>query len=202
MISDDGPDPLRNFSSHEQKTLTAALRQLTTEIHEGLWSSVPLSTNLIRQIHSRFFSGVRDHAGRIRERDWGDEYLTFGPHRSVSRRDVVAELDEMFSLLMRSARSLADNPDHPGYEEAAYRTAIWAHAKLIRIHPFEDGNGRTARAFLNVLLVRFGLRPVAMEMCRTEYIALLNEYFESGLRDIQRLIDGILRLAAEQATTG
>jgi Fic family protein len=198
MNWDDGPDPIRTFSPEEIRTLTEALLLLAREIHSGDWSSEPLTIDLVRKLHAKIFTGVRDHAGRIRNRDWGAEYLTFGPHRSFHRNSVMAELQGMFDALVRSDRSFVDNHDDPDYESAAFHVAVWAHATLIRIHPFEDGNGRAGRAFMNVLLVRFGLRPIAMELIKTEYIALLNDYFLSGSRRIQPLLDGILRLAVEQ----
>jgi hypothetical protein len=35
----------------------------------------------------------------------------------------------------------------------------WAHAEWVRIHPFANGNGRTARLWANSLAVRYGLPP-------------------------------------------
>ena len=37
--------------------------------------------------------------------------------------------------------------------------AGWAHAEWVRIHPFRNGNGRTARLWANALLMRYGLPP-------------------------------------------
>lgn len=39
------------------------------------------------------------------------------------------------------------------------RLAAWAHAEWIRIHPFANGNGRTARMWANFLFMRYGLPP-------------------------------------------
>jgi fido (protein-threonine AMPylation protein) len=198
-MSADDDDRVPAFSTAELRRLTQALLDLAAEIHRGKWSTEPLNCDLIRKLHDRIFGGIRDYAGRIRNRDWGSDFLTFGPHRSYSRYQVMSALeDELFRDLVKADRSLVENQQDPSYEESAFHIAVWAHAKLIRIHPFEDGNGRTGRAFLNVLLVRFGLRPVSMEMCKTEYIALLNEFYASDLRNIQPLLDGILRLAVEQ----
>ena len=36
----------------------------------------------------------------------------------------------------------------------------WAHAKWVRIHSFANGNGRTACAWANLILMRYGLPPV------------------------------------------
>jgi len=46
----------------------------------------------------------------------------------------------------------ADSPD----------TAFTAHLRLVNIHPFNDGNGRTARLLMNLILIRGGYPPVAV----------------------------------------
>jgi Fic family protein len=40
--------------------------------------------------------------------------------------------------------------------------AFDAHFRLVAIHPFADGNGRTARLLMNLLLIRAGYPPVAV----------------------------------------
>ena len=42
--------------------------------------------------------------------------------------------------------------------EAPERAAARAHLELLRLHPFSDGNGRTARLFSTYLLLRAGYR--------------------------------------------
>jgi Fic family protein len=41
-------------------------------------------------------------------------------------------------------------------------TAFTAHRRLVDIHPFNDGNGRTARLLMNLILIRSGYPPVAV----------------------------------------
>lgn len=41
-------------------------------------------------------------------------------------------------------------------------TAFEAHYRLVTIHPFSDGNGRTARILMNLILVRAGAVPVTI----------------------------------------
>jgi Fic family protein len=41
-------------------------------------------------------------------------------------------------------------------------TGFTAHRRLVDIHPFNDGNGRTARLVMNLLLIRGGYPPVAV----------------------------------------
>ncbi|MBV9537968.1 MAG: Fic family protein, partial [Acidisphaera sp.] len=41
-------------------------------------------------------------------------------------------------------------------------TAFTAHRELVDIHPFNDGNGRTARLLMNLILLRGGYPPVSV----------------------------------------
>lgn len=44
----------------------------------------------------------------------------------------------------------------------APESAFEAHARLVAIHPFSDGNGRTARLLMNLLLIQAGYPPVVI----------------------------------------
>lgn len=49
--------------------------------------------------------------------------------------------------------------------------AFDAHLRLVSIHPFDDGNGRTARLLMNLMLVRGGYQPVPVSIDdRIEYL--------------------------------
>ncbi len=42
--------------------------------------------------------------------------------------------------------------------------AVEAHTRFVSIHPFVDGNGRTARLILNLLLFQFGFPPAVIKV--------------------------------------
>ena len=43
-----------------------------------------------------------------------------------------------------------------------FETALEAHLRLVSIHPFSDGNGRTARLLMNLLLMKDGYPPLVI----------------------------------------
>jgi len=52
--------------------------------------------------------------------------------------------------------------------------ADWLHHRFTQIHPFQDGNGRVARALASLVFLREGLFPlVVRESDRKEYIGVL-----------------------------
>lgn len=55
--------------------------------------------------------------------------------------------------------------------------AAWTHAEFVRIHPFVDGNGRTARLIMNYQLMKNGFLPISIKKeSRLEYFNTLEEY--------------------------
>lgn len=60
--------------------------------------------------------------------------------------------------------------------ERILEVSAFAHWKLVHIHPFSDGNGRTARIVGNMILQRYGLRPISIFMKdKTRYRQSLHE---------------------------
>jgi len=68
--------------------------------------------------------------------------------------------------------------------------AFTAHRRLVDIHPFNDGNGRTARLLMNLILVRGGYPPVAVRPeDRLEYIrSLQKEQAGQGAENFNSLL--------------
>jgi len=63
---------------------------------------------------------------------------------------LVAELDALLPV--------GQEPDADQLA-AIVDLCAWAHAEWVRIHPFANGNGRTARLWANSLAMRYGLPP-------------------------------------------
>jgi prophage maintenance system killer protein len=69
--------------------------------------------------------------------------------------------------------------------------AAWLHHRFTQIHPFQDGNGRVARALASLVFLREGLFPlVVRESDRTVYIGAL-EAADDG--DLSQLISFFAR---------
>ena len=55
--------------------------------------------------------------------------------------------------------------------------AAWTHAEFVKIHPFQDGNGRTSRLIMNYQLMVNDYLPVSIpKESRFDYYSVLEEY--------------------------
>jgi fido (protein-threonine AMPylation protein) len=63
---------------------------------------------------------------------------------------IVPELDASFPSHVRLSRDLLG---------AVIDVCAWVHTEWVRIHPFVNGNGRTARLWANSIAMRYGLPP-------------------------------------------
>ena len=68
--------------------------------------------------------------------------------------------------------------------------AVEAHYRLVTIHPFVDGNGRTARLLMNLLLMQAGYPPAVVRMRdRLSYLTSLEKAQTGGSKeDYERLM--------------
>jgi hypothetical protein len=69
-----------------------------------------------------------------------------GDYRAPSARDVQSLMTAFGASMSRLVPQARD--------EDALLVAAWALTVMIRIHPFADGNGRTARAAMNLVLAK------------------------------------------------
>lgn len=78
----------------------------------------------------------------------------------------VAEALKNFEKRLQKATKALDNSFSLGDEldadrlNAVLELAAWVHTEWVRIHPFANGNGRTARLWANFIMLRYGLPPV------------------------------------------
>lgn len=109
-------------------------------------------------------------------------------HARLTETDVVLPNPIKVPELMEEFVSwlVGDNSDH------IVKIGADAHYKLVSIHPFPDGNGRTSRLLMNLLLMQEGYPPaIIRKEDRLAYINALEKAQKGGgLDDFYNLIYG------------
>jgi fido (protein-threonine AMPylation protein) len=79
--------------------------------------------------------------------------------------------------------------------------AAWLHHRFVQIHPYQDGNGRVARALASLVFLRAGWFPVVVTRDdRVRYLDSLEMADDGELRSLIALLVDIQRRALFQAT--
>jgi Fic family protein len=108
--------------------------------------AAPVGEATVRELHRRIVVRSRPDIAGL--------YSTL-PRRIAGSAAIFPNPLKLPELMAAFGTWLATAPNEP---EAAFD----GHYRLVAIHPFADGNGRTARLLMNMLLIRGGYPPVSV----------------------------------------
>lgn len=120
----------------------------------------PITRNTLLAVHA-VICAAEDHAGAFRDEP---NYIFGSKHVTPNWRKVSELIDQMFERYQGDLES-----KHP------VMTGAILHFDLVTIHPFKDGNGRTARLLNNLHLIQNGYPPVLLDPAKDkpEYFKVL-----------------------------
>lgn len=168
--------PLRDhFEAVNHKEAIVFLEEMIKE------NKVKINCLLIRQIHQLILKNIdQASAGKYRDiqvKISGSVYLPPSP------LDVPSKMRQ-FEGWLKNKKNQKNLIDY----------AAMAHFKLVDIHPFIDGNGRTARLVMNLILMSKGYPPtIILKTDRAKYYQALDlahkGRVESFINFIGRCVD-------------
>lgn len=103
-------------------------------------------------------------------------------HEYCPPEQVDSEMDRLIAL-------------HHQHDQVAPEVeAAWLHHRFTQIHPFQDGNGRIARALATLVFVKAGWFPlVVRDRQRAKYIEALEAADDDGLKPLVEYFAGLQR---------
>ena len=162
---------IQSDSTNRDPELVARMIRAHEDVLEGLFAFVTgeraLTTGYIKELHSALLRHqetfvVFDPSGAAFEKvlDKGAyKKLPNNPktgdgsiHEYCPPEHVSAEMDRMIDIQRRHTESAV-----PAHIEAA-----WLHHAFTQIHPFQDGNGRVARALSSLVFIKQGFFPLVV----------------------------------------
>jgi Fic family protein len=120
--------------------------------HAVLWmrelaaKATDIDENTVRELHRRIVARSQPEIG--------------GVYSTLPRR--IAGSPVIFPNPLKIPQLMKEFADWLAASHMGPATSFEAHYRLVAIHPFGDGNGRTARLLMNLLLLRDGYPPVAV----------------------------------------
>jgi len=180
------------------------------EVLEGLFQFVrgdrPLSKSYIHELHAALLRhqestvamdqfgtlfNVQLIKGKYKERPNNPKRADGMVHEYCPPEHVDAEMERLLAMHDQHARNGV-----PIEVEAA-----WMHHRFSQIHPYQDGNGRVARALASLSFIKDGWFPVVVTRDdRVRYIDALEVADEGDLRSLLSFFSDVQKRALFQAT--
>ncbi len=135
-----------------------------------------ISEESILKLHAHILDNIDDHYAGVYRRE---------SVRILGARLIPPSPYKVPMLMKDFFVWLHENPE----KLSVIELAAVAHYKFVSIHPFIDGNGRTGRLFMNLLLMQYGYPPaVILVNDRKKYYNVLNS---ANLGDIKPFVQFI-----------
>lgn len=152
----------------------------------------PITPFHVRQLHGLVLAQIDDeNAGHYRK---APVHIAGTMHEPPPAWDIPARVDDWSTWLT----------EQEGVLDTVLLAAA-AHHRLVAIHPFIDGNGRTARLVMNLILMRAGYPPaIVARVNRRQYYRVLSQADRGDLRPlvnfVGRAVERSLTLYLEACT--
>ncbi len=141
-----------------------AFRYVKQCIREGL----PLSEKIVKDIDALIMENII--VGGIYRNE--EVFISGASHTPPARNEMYIQITNFFADLMYKK------------DLSPIELAAWSHAEFVRIHPFQDGNGRTSRLIMNYQLMSYGFLPISIaKENRLDYYNALDKYAAQGNLD-------------------
>ncbi|MCA1708106.1 MAG: Fic family protein [Actinobacteria bacterium] len=140
---------------------------------ESLSTATAVTVEDLLGIHERLMTGtsLEEYAGKVREQQ---NWIGGSSYNPCSATFIPPPAEYVPKLLEDLCRFCNDD-SLPTIAQAAL-----AHSQFETVHPFIDGNGRTGRALIHVILRRRGLAPVVVPPVSL-VLATWSQHYVNGL---------------------
>jgi Fic family protein len=178
-----GSSQISHDSTNRDPELVARIIQGHQAALEGLFSFVrgerELGTSYVRELHAALLQQqetvvVFDQFGKAFETPLEKGSYKKLPNNPMRPDGTVHEYCPPEHVASEMDRLIELHRAHRSRGVAAHIEAAWLHHAFTQIHPFQDGNGRVARALASLVFIRAGSFPLVVTRDdRAKYIEVL-----------------------------
>jgi len=162
--------PSQEYLAHEIENIVNAFNEICDEVLDG--STRRLTPDLITEYNGKILKGLELEEGVV-PGELRSGSVIVGRYRAAPREDLDYLLERLCEWLEAEWYEPTDDWALP----MAILKAIAAHLYLAWIHPFGDGNGRTARLMELRILLAAGVATPAVHLLSNHYNLTRAEYY-------------------------
>ncbi|MCE2511353.1 MAG: Fic family protein [Acidimicrobiia bacterium] len=168
-------------------------------LFDAVTSERPLSTSFLKHLHQfmtrkQVYATGIDMFGRKHEIELRHGEFKVRPNNPVRPDGKLHEYCPPEHVDAEMDRLIEMHNHHSAAGTAPDVSAAWLHHRFAQIHPFQDGNGRIARAIASLVLIGAGWFPLVVTRDdRSRYISALEQADDRDLSLLIRLVAELQR---------
>jgi hypothetical protein len=203
LLSIDLPHQATVFDLINPKLVISSNKEVMDQLYTIVAQNYPINDFLVRSLHAIFV----EHQNAAIGIDPTGKYIPIALSKGVYKRwpnnprtsdgsvfeycppeQVQSELDRLFGL----------HREHVERGVPVEIEAAWLHHQFVLVHPFQDGNGRMARALASLLYIKAGFFPPIVKLSdKNNYINALDHANDGELKPLVSYLSGLVRTKLE-----
>ncbi|OGL62372.1 hypothetical protein A3C09_04165 [Candidatus Uhrbacteria bacterium RIFCSPHIGHO2_02_FULL_47_44] len=141
-------------------------------------SKLRIDLALLFEIHQYFLGTLYTWAGKLRTVDISKNGTLFCSSNYLTQ--VMKEFEKLFQ---------ENIPIETDSKSVVAKKIALVHCELNAIHPFREGNGRTIRLFLDLMVCTIGYQPIDWSVApHKEYLSACVKGMEQNYKPMQKIV--------------
>jgi hypothetical protein len=203
ILSVDIPHQVVMFDLIDPKLMIGSNKEVLDQLYKVVVQNYPIDNFLVRLLHADFVEhqhfavGINPAGHHVPIPMSKGVYKRWPNNPRTSDGTVFeycppertqSELDRLFGL----------HREHVGRGVPVEIEAAWLHHQFVLVHPFQDGNGRMARALASLLYIKAGFFPPIVKLGdKKNYIHALDQANDGDLKPFVFYLSGLVRTKLE-----
>jgi len=160
--------PINNWDD-DSSTLHDNLMRTLRTVRDQATARKPIQAEDVKDWHTGIMENLKvpkqEYVGRFRGEKGLEDVQVIIEQYSGIEPDKVSTAIYHFNIILKKVLlrldELIPSKSIPNVNtlDAVLDVCGWVHAEWVRIHPFANGNGRTARLLANYVAMRYGIPP-------------------------------------------
>jgi Fic family protein len=182
-------------ASDRDNVLVARLIQDHYDALEGMFDFVAgqreLSIGYVKELHAALMRNVEtytavDQLGRVFDKELQKGAYKTAPNSPTRPDGAIHEYCPPEHVASEMDRLIGMYREHRERSIPVEVEAAWLHHRFTQIHPFQDGNGRVARALATLVLIKAGWFPLTIK--RDDWTRYIDASEAADRRDLRPLV--------------
>ena len=172
----DAIPPSKAYQRQEAENVLEAFNSVVSDLRQA--PARPMTPDLLKEWNRLILSGDLPLESHVVPGEYSSVRLVVGRYRALPLNHTDQAMEEFCKFLNEQIDAYTQNEDEEERNLLFAYLAVVAHLFFVWIHPFGDGNGRTARLLEFFICLKGGFPYTAAHLLANHYNQTRSDYYD------------------------